>query len=56
LGNKGDLAVGKRITVQGDRSGNNVSATSIQVTDLPDGVNVPGFFSGRGAPTPAPSK
>jgi Domain of unknown function (DUF5666) len=56
IGDKSDLAVGKRITVQGERSGNSVSATSIQVSDLPDGVTVPGFFGGRTPPTPTPGK
>jgi len=56
-GTSSDLKVGGHILAIGDRSGNNVSATAIQITDQPNGMQ--GFFPGggfrggpRGTPTP----
>ena len=52
-GTVSDLKEGQRLTVMGARSGNNVAATAVQVTDLPDGINVPGFGGGaRGGARP----
>jgi hypothetical protein len=56
-GTVSDLKEGQRLTVMGARSGNNIAATAVQVTDLPAGVNVPGFGGGarggaRATPTP----
>ncbi len=54
-GTKSDLKVGQRIVVQGDRSGNNVSATGIQISDLPEGMQ--SIFRRPGAtPTPTPGR
>lgn len=54
LGGKSDLAVGSRITVIGDRSGNNIAVTGIQISDLPDSVQ--GLFGAgrRATPTATP--
>ena len=51
LGSKSDLTTGAHITVAGTRSGNNVAATGIQITDQPAGVQ--GIF-GRPPGTPRP--
>lgn len=56
-GTVSDLKEGQRLTVMGARSGNNIAATAVQVTDLPNGVNFPGFGGGarggaRATPTP----
>ncbi len=62
LGSKGDLKPGARILAIGTRSGNNVAATGIQITDMPAGVgNIfgNGFFGGGGGRnriTPTPTK
>lgn len=58
-GSKSDLQVGGHITVIGQRSGNNVAATAIQITDRPADANglFPDFGAGRregATPTPAP--
>jgi hypothetical protein len=47
LGSSTDLKVGDRITAIGDRSGNNVAARTIQVTDLPANMQG-GIFGGPG--------
>jgi hypothetical protein len=54
-GTRSDLTPGANILVVGDRSGNNVAATAIQLTDGAAGLG--GFFGGgggraRGTPTP----
>ncbi len=63
LGSKGDLKPGARILAIGTRSGSNVAATGIQITDMPAGVgNIfgNGFFGGGGGgrnrATPTPTK
>lgn len=62
-GSKSDLQVGTHVLVIGDRSGNNLSATGIQITDRPAGMDsifgAGGFGGGRrgaGTPTPTPTK
>ncbi|HEX6606886.1 MAG TPA: hypothetical protein VF276_08230 [Chloroflexia bacterium] len=58
-GTVSDLKEGQRLTVMGTRSGNNVAATAIQVTDLPAGENFPGFGGGRNGgarATPTPGQ
>lgn len=52
-GKVGDLKVGQRITVRGDRSGNNLAATGI--TEVPDGVNFGGGRANRTPPAGAPA-
>lgn len=60
LGDKTDLKPGTHILAVGTRSGNNIAATGIQITDRPNGVDsifggAGGFFGGggrRGTPTP----
>ncbi|MGN6758490.1 MAG: hypothetical protein ACTHMJ_19105 [Thermomicrobiales bacterium] len=58
-GTVSDLKEGERLTVMGTRSGNNVAATAVQVTDLPAGENFPGFGGGRNGvsrATPTPGQ
>jgi hypothetical protein len=63
-GTKSDLKVGTHILAIGQRSGNNVSATGVQITDRPAGMDTifgaQGGFGGQGGrggtPTPTPSK
>ncbi|MBF6613834.1 MAG: hypothetical protein IVW55_11970 [Chloroflexi bacterium] len=55
LGAKSDLVVGGRILAAGTRSGNNVAAQGIQITDQPNGT---GSLFGRGngaSHTPSPA-
>jgi hypothetical protein len=52
-GTKDDLKTGTRVVVQGDRSGNNVAATVIQIANQ-DGTG-PGIF-GRPVGSPTPTK
>lgn len=62
-GTAADLKVGGHILAIGQRSGTNVAATAVQITDQPDGVQgmFPGGFGGAGrgaraAGTPTPTK
>lgn len=60
-GSSSDLKVGTHILAIGERSGNNVSATGIQITDRPAGMDAifgaqGGFGGRRVTPTPTPSK
>jgi hypothetical protein len=62
-GTTADLKVGGHILAIGQRSGTNVSATAVQITDQPDGTQglFPGGFGGagrgnRGSATPTPAK
>jgi len=52
-GDFSDFKVGQRITVSGTRSGSNIGATNITITDLPAGVTLPTRVP-RATPTPAP--
>jgi hypothetical protein len=51
LGTMSDLKAGTRILAVGTRSGDNVAATQIQITDRPPGTGNP--FGDRTTPTPA---
>jgi hypothetical protein len=62
-GTAADLKVGGHILAIGQRSGTNVSATAVQITDQPDGTQglVPGGFGGpgrgnRATASPTPTK
>ncbi|HET7081549.1 MAG TPA: hypothetical protein VFM49_29325 [Chloroflexia bacterium] len=58
-GTVSDLKEGQRLTVMGARSGNNIAATAVQVTDLPAGTNFAGFGGGRNGgarATPTPGQ
>src|SRR5579859_307085 len=52
-GDFSDFKVGQRITVSGTRSGSNIGATNITITDLPAGVTLPTRVP-RATPTPGP--
>lgn len=55
LAKESDLSVGAHILVRGARSGDNVAASAVQITDQPNGV--PSFFGGsRATATPTPGK